>query len=144
MKPYSFFKNIAVIIGILSLFVGGTSFVMADQPHDPYADRPLKEAAQEDKAQNLMTSLRCLVCQGQSIADSNAAMAADMRAIVRHDIEQGQSPEAIRQWFIDRYGDWVSYKPTWSKRNWPLWLFPLFVLLGGLLLLRRLFRKEKP
>ncbi|MFT8736465.1 MAG: cytochrome c-type biogenesis protein [Zymomonas mobilis] len=121
------------------------SYGVAEQPYDPYAEQPLKNPAQENQAQDLMHTLRCLVCQGQSIADSNAAMAADMRAIVRHDIEKGWSPEQVRRWFIDRYGDWVSYKPTWSKRSWPLWILPLVILSGGIFLITRLFkREEKP
>lgn len=135
-------KPLGAFLAFLFLAVPLTAFVTAEQPADPYAEQPLQNPVQENQAQDLMHTLRCLVCQGQSIADSNAAMAADMRAIVRHDIEKGWSPEEVRRWFIDRYGDWVSYKPTWSKRSWPLWILPLVVLSAGLFFIIRLFKKE--
>lgn len=139
----TWYKTPLALLAFILMAVPFTAFVIAEQPADPYAEQPLKNPAQENQAQDLMHTLRCLVCQGQSIADSNAAMAADMRAIVRHDIEKGWSPEEVRRWFIDRYGDWVSYKPTWSKRSWPLWILPIVVLLGGLFFITRLFRKEE-
>ena len=65
-----------------------------------------------------MHSLRCIQCQGQSIADSDAPMAATMRAEVRQQIAAGaESPEAIRQWMVDRYGEWVSFEPD-MKGAW--------------------------
>ena len=59
-----------------------------------------------------MQELRCLVCQGQSIADSDAELAGDMRDLVRRRIAAGEKPEQIRAWLIERYGDWISYRPT--------------------------------
>jgi cytochrome c-type biogenesis protein CcmH len=86
-----------------------------------------------------MTELRCLVCQGQSIHDSDAEMAGDMRHLVRTRIEAGESPEQIRGFLIDRYGSWVSYRPRLDRDTFVLWLAPLILLAGGaLLVLRRL------
>jgi cytochrome c-type biogenesis protein CcmH len=90
-----------------------------------------------------METLRCLVCQGQSIADSDADMAGDMRALVRERIASGEKPEAIRAWLIDRYGAWVSYKPTIEPITWPLWAAPLALLALGLYLARGRFRRRK-
>ena len=59
-----------------------------------------------------MEELRCLVCQGQSIADSDAELAGDMRDLVRRRIAAGEKPAAIRAWLIERYGNWISYKPA--------------------------------
>jgi cytochrome c-type biogenesis protein CcmH/NrfF len=108
----------------------------------PYAYRQLDNAAQEEQAQALMESLRCLQCQGQSIADSDAPIAGSMRSLVRERIEAGEDPEAIRAWLVERYGDYVSYTPRLTALTWPLFAAPL--LLAGLafLLLRRRFRKE--
>jgi cytochrome c-type biogenesis protein CcmH len=90
-----------------------------------------------------MESLRCLVCQGQSIADSDAEMAGDMRALVRQRIAAGERPEAIRAWLVQRYGDYVTYDPPWSWLTAPLWLTPLVLLVIGLLVARRSFGKEE-
>lgn len=77
-------------------------------PPAPWAYRQLPDAAQEAKAKALMETLRCLVCQSQSIADSDASIAGDMRSQVRERIAAGEDPEAIRNWLIARYGDYVS------------------------------------
>ena len=105
-------------------------------PPAPYADRQLADPAQERKAKALMETIRCLTCQSQSIADSNASMAGDMRSQIRERIMAGEQPEAIRTWLIARYGDWVSYEPTAAPILWPLWGAPLLLLGLGLLLLR--------
>lgn len=80
-------------------------------PPAPYADRQLADPAQEAKAQDLMETLRCLTCQSQSIADSDAPMAGDMRSQVRQRIAAGEEPDAVRDWLVERYGDYVSYAP---------------------------------
>jgi cytochrome c-type biogenesis protein CcmH len=90
-----------------------------------------------------MEILRCLVCQGQSIADSDADMAGDMRALVRERIAAGESPDAIRAWLIDRYGNWVSYKPPLEPLTWPLWAAPLLLLVVGAWLARGRFRRRR-
>ena len=114
-------------------------------PPAPYAYRQLADPAQEAKAQALMETLRCLVCQSQSIADSDAAMAGDMRSQVRQRIAAGEEPEAIRSWLVDRYGNYVSYKPRVTALTWPLFAAPLFLLaLAALLLRGRFFGKVKP
>ncbi|KFL46369.1 cytochrome c-type biogenesis protein CcmH [Sphingobium sp. ba1] len=113
-------------------------------PPAPYADRQLADPAQERKAKALMETIRCLTCQSQSIADSNASMAGDMRSQIRERIMAGEQPEAIRTWLIARYGDWVSYEPTAAPILWPLWGAPLLLLGLGLLLLRgRIKRKVR-
>lgn len=110
-------------------------------PPAPYAYRQLDDPAQEAKAHALMLTLRCLQCQGQSIADSDAPIAGDMRNQVRQRIAAGEDPEAIRAWLIERYGDYVSYAPTINTLTWPLFAAPLVILiLGGLFLRRRLSR----
>ena len=85
-------------------------------PPSYWAYRQLPDARQEAKAQALMQELRCLVCQGQSIADSDAELAGDMRDLVRRRIAAGEKPEQIRAWLIERYGDWVSYRPAGRSR----------------------------
>ena len=94
--------------------------------------RQLPDPRQEREAKALMETLRCLVCQGQSIADSDAEMAGDMRAMVRQRILAGERPEQIRAWLISRYGNWVSYDPPLEPATWPLWAAPALLLFAGL------------
>ena len=96
-----------------------------------WAYRQLPDPKQEAKAEALMEELRCLVCQGQSIADSDAELAGDMRDLVRRRIAAGEKPEAIRAWLIERYGDWISYRPTAKPVSWPLWAAPIILLIFG-------------
>jgi cytochrome c-type biogenesis protein CcmH len=105
-----------------------------------WSNRQLPDARQEAQAEALMEQLRCLVCQGQSIADSDAELAGDMRDLVRRRIAAGQKPDEIRAWLVQRYGTWISYRPTDEPSAWPLWLAPLALLLAGLWLIRRRIR----
>jgi cytochrome c-type biogenesis protein CcmH len=106
-------------------------------PPAPYAYRQLDDPAQEAEARKLMETLRCLKCQSQSIADSDAPMAGDMRHQVRSRIGAGEEPEAVRAWLVERYGDYVSYKPQVTAATWPLFVIPLVLLAVGLIIMRR-------
>lgn len=112
-------------------------------PPAPLAYKQLPDPVQERKAQALMETLRCLKCQSQSIADSDAPMAGDMRHQVRTRIAAGEEPEAIRQWLIERYGDYVSYTPQVKPLTWPLYAAPLAFLALAAVLLRGRFRGAK-
>lgn len=111
-------------------------------PPAEYADRQLADPRQEAEAKALMETLRCLVCQGQSIADSDAEMAGDMRALVRRRIEAGETPEDIRNWLVSRYGNWVSYAPPVEPVTWPLWAAPILLLAAGAYLARGRFKRR--
>ncbi|GAB5350420.1 cytochrome c-type biogenesis protein [Qipengyuania sp. 483] len=113
-----------------------------DVPPAPYAYRQLDNPALEASAQELMETLRCLKCQSQSIADSDASMAGDMRHQVRIRIAAGEEPEAIRRWLMDRYGDYVSYEPVMSATTWPLFAIPALLVVIALLLFSRRFRRR--
>ena len=124
--------------------IGFALLLIAASPLPPaaLADVQLSDPAQEARARELMVTLRCLVCQGQSIADSDADMAGDMRALVRDRISQGEKPDAIRDWLIARYGEYVSYDPPMTAATWPLWITPLLLLLIGAWVARSTFRKK--
>ena len=122
---------------ILALLAAQPLMADSNLPPAYWANRQLPDARQEARAQALMTEIRCLVCQGQSIADSDAELAGDMRDLVRRRIAAGEKPAAIRAWLIQRYGTWISYKPTAEPAAWPLWLAPLALLLAGAWLIRR-------
>ncbi len=113
--------------------------LLADSNLPPayWANRQLPDPKQEAKAEALMVELRCLVCQGQSIADSDAELAGDMRDLVRRRIAAGDKPADIRAWLVQRYGTWISYRPTAEPAAWPLWLAPLALLVVGAMLVRR-------
>lgn len=109
----------------------------------PLANVQLQDAAKEKQAKALMETIRCLVCQGQSIADSDAEMAGDMRSLIRERIQKGERPEDIRKWLIARYGDWVTYEPPLGASTLFLWALPVLLLIsGGALALGRIRRRR--
>lgn len=112
-------------------------------PPAPYAYRQLPNSDQELRAQELMESIRCLKCQSQSVADSDAPMAGDMRHQIRTRIAAGEDPEAIRAWLVERYGDYVSYNPRISRTTWPLFAGPLVLIALAAFLLWRRFGKRR-
>lgn len=132
------------ILAVIALAVSMPLIAQQSLPPSPYAYNQLDDPRQEAAARELMLTLRCLKCQSQSIADSDAPMAGDMRHQVRTRIAAGEDPEAIRQWLVDRYGDYVSYAPTVSSTTWPLFAGPLILLLvAGILMWRRMGRKPE-
>jgi cytochrome c-type biogenesis protein CcmH len=117
-------------------------FAQGSGPTPPLANRQLADPAQEAQAMRLMHSLRCIQCQGQSIADSDAAMAGTMRAEVRQQIAAGEKPQAIRSWMIDRYGEWVSFEPEMKGVGLLLWVAPFLIFVASIWLARGLFRRR--
>ncbi len=126
----------------MTLSIPSVSTADSSMPAAPFAYTQLADPAQEKAAQTLMLSVRCLVCQGQSIADSDADMAADMRSMIRKRIAAGEKPEAIRAWLIERYGNWVSYKPVFDAQTALLWAVPFMLMGVGILLARGRFKKR--
>ena len=112
-------------------------------PPAPLAYTQLSDPAKEAKAKALMETLRCVVCQGQSIADSDADMAGDMRSLVRQRIAAGESPAAIRDWLVSRYGEYITYDPPLSAVTWPLWLAPIALLVIGGWVARSSFKRRR-
>ncbi|QDH35273.1 cytochrome c-type biogenesis protein [Porphyrobacter sp. YT40] len=129
----------ALLLALLAL----PALAQDTMPPAPYAYNQLDDPRLEADASALMHTLRCLKCQSQSIADSDAPMAGDMRHQVRARILAGESPEQIRSWLIERYGDYVSYEPEVSSTTWPLFAVPvLVILLVGGVLARRLGKRR--
>lgn len=133
-----------LVAAALALLLAIPAAAQDSLPPAPYADRQLADPQAEARARALMESLRCLTCQSQSIADSDAPIAGDMRHQVRTRIAAGESPEAIRAWLVERYGDYVSYRPQLSTLTWPLFAVPLALLAGALLVLRGRLRPRQP
>ncbi len=130
---------LAALLALLTL----PAHAQDTMPPAPYAYTQLEDPRLEAEASALMHTLRCLKCQSQSIADSDAPMAGDMRHQVRSRILAGESPAEIRRWLIARYGDYVSYEPEVSATTWPLFAVPVLVILivAGVLL-RRLGKRR--
>jgi len=125
----------------LALVLAGVAQADSTLPASPLAYTQLPDPDEEAQAKALMETLRCLVCQGQSIADSDADMAGEMRALVRQRIAAGERPAEVRKWLMQRYGDYVTYDPPLSAVTAPLWIAPLVLLGLGLLIARRVFKR---
>lgn len=111
------------------------------------ADDPaqrLPNPAQEARARHLFQQLRCVVCQNESIDDSQADLARDLRHLVRQQVHQGRSDDQIKRYLVDRYGEFVLMRPSFSFGNAALWLGPFVVVAFGVLLLFGRLRNRAP
>ena len=126
---------------ILTLFLAiATAPAMAVEP-----DEILKDPALESRAREISKVLRCLVCQNQSIEDSNASLARDLRILVRDRIEAGDSDDETIRYIVDRYGDWVLLKPPVKSGTIFLWLGPvLFLALAVIFIFLWYRRRQTP
>ena len=104
----------------------------------PASEDPVLEA----RVMAIASELRCLVCQNQTIADSNATLAQDLRREVRDMIAAGQTDAQIREFMIERYGDFVLYRPRMTAGNFLLWAAPVLLLLIGAFVLVRVVRRR--
>lgn len=103
--------------------------------------RTVDEAELDAQVREVAKTLRCTVCQSESIWESNAGLARQMREVIRERLKEGQTPEEIRAYFLSRYGDYILLKPRKTGLNWLLWLGPFLLLaVGGAVLYRSLRR----
>ncbi|MCJ2011206.1 cytochrome c-type biogenesis protein [Methylobacterium sp. J-076] len=111
----------------------GLTAILATAPaHAVQPGEVLKDPALEHRAREISEGLRCLVCQNQSIDDSDAPLAKDLRLLVRDRLEQGDTNQAVRDYIVARYGEFVLLRPVFAAHTLLLWLTPaLAVLLGG-------------
>lgn len=134
-------RLIGWLVALAAVWAAPPAVAQDTLPPAPYAYRQLADPAKEAEASELMHTLRCVTCQGQSIADSDAAMAGDMRHLVRSRIAAGESAEQVRAWLVARYGDYISYQPSISGVTWPLYAVPLLLAaVAGLVVWRRVAR----
>ena len=128
-------KNLALAI-LLALSIASTAFAISP-------DEILKDPALEARARAIGQSLRCLVCQNQSIDDSDAGLARDLRTLVRERLTAGDSDQAVIAYVVSRYGDFVLLRPPVKPETWVLWFGPLLLLVGvGSLIAVRARRKR--
>lgn len=120
-------KSLGLVLLLLAAIPASTMHAGAQHLDDRLAD-----PVQEQRARDISRELRCLVCQNQSIEDSNAPLARDLRKIVRERVAAGDSDRAILDYLVARYGEWVLLKPRFNAQTLLLWLGPLvFLLIGG-------------
>ncbi len=124
---------------VLAALAGVLCLAAASDP----AER-LTDPAQEAQARAIFRDVRCLVCQNESIDDSEAELAHDLRVIVREQVKAGKSASEVKAFLTDRYGEFVLLKPTLSLGNLALWAGPLLVVLAGAGLLVARLRKRAP
>jgi cytochrome c-type biogenesis protein CcmH len=125
-------RAVAVLLLLCATQVHGREAV-------PAADDPIVEK----RAMKLASELRCLVCQNQSLAESNAGLALDLKEQVRGQIREGRSDQEIRDYMVERYGDFVLYSPPWKATTVLLWLGPFILLAGGALILVAYLRRRR-
>ena len=125
---------------LLALLVAVAAPVFA-QASDP---TPLQfnDAAEEARFHKLTAELRCVMCQNQSLADSNAQIARDMRREVLSLMREGHDDAQIKHFLVERYGEFVLYRPEVASNTWLLWFGPALVLLGGGLVVWRIVRRR--
>jgi cytochrome c-type biogenesis protein CcmH len=119
-------RLVALLLALL-LFAAG-AFA---QPAKPDAPLQFRDAAEEARFHALASELRCVMCQNQSLADSNAQIARDLRGEILQLMRRGQSDAQIEQFLVARYGEFVLYKPRVEASTWLLWFGPALVLLAG-------------
>jgi cytochrome c-type biogenesis protein CcmH len=111
------------VLAVLFLLFSATAALAIPAPGT------LADPAQETRARALKKELRCMVCQGESIDESNAPLAADLRALIRARIQAGDSDAAIKQFLVARYGDFILMEPPFDANTYALWLTPFAVLI---------------
>ena len=104
---------------------------------------PLKVSGTDWEINEIFKNLRCLVCQGQSIADSNSDFAQTLKLVVKDQVESGKTEEEIYDFLINKYGEWIVYKPRFSLNNSLLWMLPYLILFFGGIIILNLFKKRK-
>tara|TARA_B110000444_G_C18845096_1_gene601415 strand:- start:1858 stop:2226 length:369 start_codon:yes stop_codon:yes gene_type:complete len=88
-------------------------------------------------------NIRCLICQGQSIADSNSDFASTVKLVIQDQLEEGKTKKEIYNFLISKYGEWIVYQPTLNKNNFLLWFLPYLILVFGGLIIFLIFKKSK-
>jgi cytochrome c-type biogenesis protein CcmH len=106
------------------------------------SERAFDDPVLQQRYENINRELRCLVCQNQTIADSNAGLASDLRREVRELIAAGKTDDEIREFMIERYGDFVLYRPRMTAQNLLLWAAPILLLVFGVIAALRVIRRR--
>ena len=131
---------LSTAFGVVLFFSAGITTPPAHAVLEPLK---FESSSQESRYKALIAELRCLVCQNQNLADSNAELARDLRLLTYNMILSGSSDKDIVQFMVSRYGDFVLYRPPFKPSTALLWLAPLLFMAGGCFVLFRIFRRRK-
>lgn len=126
-----------LVLRIMICFIVLSSVVNADDKPFKFTDNVL-----QDRYNVLLEEIRCLVCQNQSLADSNADLAQDLRDEIQQQLFAGKDDNEITQFLVERYGDFVLYRPPLQKNTWLLWFGPFLFLFFGVLIAIVIIRKQ--
>lgn len=118
----------SLILAFLLVLTTGSAFAQAVTDATPLA---FTSAAEEKRFHALISELRCVMCQNQSLAESNAQIAVDLRREVLELMRQGKDDAQIKEFLVARYGEFVLYRPQVESKTWLLWFGPALVLLAG-------------
>jgi len=129
---------------LLALSLCVTSAPALAQQMRPEPPPTFSSPAEEKRFQHLIAELRCVMCQNQSLADSNAQIAHDLRREVLVLMRQGKTDQEIKDFLVARYGEFVLYRPQLESTTWLLWFGPALVLLAGGALVATVVRRRKP
>ena len=132
---------LALLLSLAALLASMPAWAQANQQADA-APLQFRDAAEETRFHALATELRCVMCQNQSLADSNALIALELRREVLDLMRAGKSDGQVKEHLVHRYGEFVLYKPRVEGRTWLLWLGPALVLLAGAVLVVVLVRRK--
>jgi cytochrome c-type biogenesis protein CcmH/NrfF len=136
---------IAALLGAVALFAWPAGHFVRETPSGDASivaqivQRP--DSVLEARVRAVASELRCPVCQGESIQDSPAALAQEMRSIVREQLAAGRTPDEIKAYFVDKYGEWILLRPKARGWNMLVYVLPLVVLLGGAVVIARATRR---
>ena len=122
----------------LFLMIVGFSMSVKAIDNGPVFEDPVMQS----KYEQLISEIRCLVCQNQSIKDSNVFLAVDLRSEIRRLLENGRSESDIKKFLVDRYGDFVLYQPPLNEKTFLIWFSPLLLLLAGGIIVIKIIRKR--
>ena len=128
-----------ILVSVLTLFLSVSVLAQSAPVQEPMI---FENQQQEDRFNQLTQELRCLVCQNQNLADSDAQLAHDLRAEVHEMLLTGKTDDEIKTFMVERYGDFVLYRPPVQVNTYLLWLAPLVLLLIGALILRVNIKKR--
>jgi cytochrome c-type biogenesis protein CcmH len=128
-------KRVIVVIAALVALSAFTAFPANAQT------RPIADSTLEARTTAVASTLRCPVCQGESIQDSPSELAQQMRSVVRDRLRSGESPDQVKAYFVSRYGEWILLEPKMTGLNVVLYVLPIVTVIGGLVLIVILVRR---
>jgi cytochrome c-type biogenesis protein CcmH len=133
-----------VVKAVFNIIFSGLLLVMSVAASAEQVQLSAGDQALEKRVTALSEELRCLVCQNQNIADSHAELAIDLKNQVREKLREGMSEPQVLDYMVQRYGDFVLYRPPVRAATWLLWFGPILLLSGGILMLWLMLRRRRP